>query len=256
MTARGAARLALPVTVVAVLAVAGCGDDGGDRGAVSPSSTPASSSAGTSGATTSSPTAPSGSAPSGRAAPDLAGVRDCPGCQVRGVAANVRPGVSVALLVGPPAPVGQAGAFLTFRTGTGGRIDEHRIRAGDVFADAQGRPYQLVCDRLAHCLVPASVGVHSSVVTVVAVAPDGGIRLVTDRIGSEGPVSRAEDLDRDGVAEIVVIRNDGVPSFAEGSLFWQVYRWGGSGYASVGCARYGEGEARPPGDLDPAFCPA
>jgi hypothetical protein len=255
MTARGAVVLALPAAVTMLVAVVGCGDDGDARGAASPSSTPASSSARASGPTPS-VSSPTASAPSGRAAPDLAGLRDCPGCQVRTVAANVRPGVSVALLVGPPAPVGQAGAFLTFRTGTGGRIDEHRIQAGDVFADAQGRPYQLVCDRLAHCLVPASVGVHSSVVTVVAVAPDGGIRLVTDRIGSEGPVSRAEDLDGDGVTEIVVIRNDGIPSFAEGSLFWQVYRWGGTGYASVGCARYGEGEARPPSELDPAFCPA
>jgi hypothetical protein len=206
------------------------------------------------------PTAPLGAGPSttpatttaADAGPDLSAVTGCPGCTVRHIRRAVRPGISVALLVGKKVQF-QRAVLVSFRSRTGAVIDQ-LTGAGDYFTDINGKPTKLACDISFHCLLPASIGAHSAVMTVASVSRAGDLDLVTDKIGVDSPILNAQDLDGDSINEIVGVINDCQPACANGHDFWTAYKLAGPGYIEIGCAPY-DRKARPPAKLSPAACP-
>jgi hypothetical protein len=157
------------------------------------------------------------------------------------------------VLVGKRAQFERA-VLVSFRTRTGAVLDQFAVSVGDYFTDVNGRPSKLACDASFHCLLPAAIGAHSSVMTVVAVSRTGALDLVTDKIGTNTGNLRALDLDGDNIDEIVGVVNDCEPTCADGHGFWTAYKLAGPGYIEIGCARYAQ-EARPPAALNPTVCP-
>jgi hypothetical protein len=206
----------------------------------------------------SAPTAsPSRPQPAARPVPPrLAALRTCPGCHLVQVWHHARPDISVAVLArkaDPTAEYGpQTGYLLTFRTTTGWPVDLFQVR-GDFF-ELDGRPsYPLRCDALRHCLLPAAIGAHSAMVTVIRVAADGSITLVTDDFGTEGTDIRVRDRNGDGTDEIILLRKNPHEVYAIATPFWQVIGWRGDRYVSLGCAPWRDNQTEPR-TLSPSAC--
>ena len=197
------------------------------------------------------PAAPSATA-SVPSRPDLASVRSCKGCAVRGVRHGVRPGVSVALLVGRDTEVLQRAVLVAYRTTTGAILGQRIVPDGEFLEDLDAPPAPPVCDRLAHCFVPAAAGAHGGTLAAFAIGPAGSVTLLTSLFASH-PTFTTPDLDGDGVRELVAVQSDCDPACADGNRFWQVHRWSAGRYLVAGCAPYRE-EARPPARLSAAAC--
>lgn len=258
-------RLTALVFAAAGLAlVGGCTTDGASRDqagpaptttvAVPPATTEPGELAPANGVATT-PPAQSSSTPTagpGAAGPDLRAVRDCPGCSVRQVRREARPGISVALIVGENGQ-SERGMLVSFRSRSGEVLDQVAA-LGDYWEPVDGRPNRLVCDISVHCLLPAGIGAHSMIMTAVSVGRAGELTSVAKGLVVNHPQLAAQDLERDGVQEIVGVLNDCRPACAGGRGFWVAYKLAGPGYLKMGCARY-DGKARPPATLDPAACP-
>lgn len=198
------------------------------------------------------PSSTPGRPPVTNADPDLKAVKGCPGCTVRQIRRAVRPGISVALLVGKATPFDR-GVLVSFRSSTGTVISQ-LAAAGDSFRDQDGKPSTVACDISFHCLLPAGIGAHSAVMTVASVSRAGVLDLVTDKIAVNSLRLRALDLDGDGIDEIVGVLNDCEPNCADGHDSWVAYKLAGRGYIQIGCAPY-DRKARPPARLTPEACP-
>jgi hypothetical protein len=176
-------------------------------------------------------------------------------CVPIAVLADVRPGVSVALVRGPDAAnqLHQT-AYLLSLGAAGNRLGVQRLLRGDFFFDALPR---LLCDQLVHCFVTASSGAHTGVMNVVAVDSAGDL----SDISQGGALSvdtldlRAADLDEDGGAEILGRINDYVPNYAAGGEYWMVWTWMGTRYAPSGCRKVQPGEEAPGGPVTLSGCP-
>jgi len=200
---------------------------------------------------------PSSPRPAARPVPPrLAGLRTCPGCQLVQVWHDARPNISVAVLARKADPTAeyspQIGYLLTFQTTTGRPMDLFQV-VGDFF-ELDGRAsYPLRCDSLRHCLLPAAIGAHSAMVTVVRVAADGSITLVTDDFGTEGTGIHVRDRNGDGVDEIILLRKNPHEVYAVATPFWQVVGWRGDRYVSLGCAPWRDNQTEPR-TLSPTAC--
>jgi hypothetical protein len=186
-------------------------------------------------------------------------VRTCPGCHVLGVHRDLRPGISVALLVGKKSPFGERAVVAAYRSATGAVLGQATVPHGDYFdiADVPHPPQPaLPCDNLAHCFVVGLVGAHSGTAAALAITRAGAVEMLADLLASH-PTFTTPDLDGDGIREIVAIQSDCLPACANGTKFWQVHRWAPSAaaYVLTGCAPY-HNESRPPAHLNPAACPS
>lgn len=166
------------------------------------------------------PGAPTASGPS-TVAVNLA---SCAGCRVIGAAAEVRPGLAVALATAPQ------GAVLLATRGDGAVIGVTNVPYGVTFPAPAGGA--LPCDRSGRCFVTAVQSQGSSVISVFQLAADGQWRDVTASGGfrSATSVAAVRDIDGDGLLDIVV------QAAASSGLRWVAYHWSGDRFVVLGCA--------------------
>jgi hypothetical protein len=190
--------------------------------------------------------------PAADAKPNLAGLGGCTGCTVKYTTRTARSGISAALLVGRNDPV-QRGQIATYNSRTGTLIDQVTL-AGDYFQGPTGASSTVACDISFHCFVSAGMGAHSGVTTVVAVGTTGGMTVTTNKLTVNSATIRAQDLEGDGVDEVVGVINDCEPDCARGHDFWTAWKLANGGYIRMGCAAY-DRKPRPPAKLDASVCP-
>ena len=202
-------------------------------------------------------TRPTGSAPVGPAdapvpvavPPVLRGVGACPGCRVTSTRVEVRPGVSVALLIRTAAQWGypQSAWLLSYRTTTGRPIALRPLSQGEVFTTSVVR-----CDALHRCFVVAGLGAHAAIPNIVQVSRAAGLTDLSGAPGSmpmsDSPVVAVWDRNGDGVLEFAVARSIGSP-YATAPQVWLVYGARGTAYVLIGCRPVTPGESRPHGAL-------
>jgi hypothetical protein len=244
-----------------VLAVAACTPSGG-AGPPGGAGGPEPARAVTSAVPPTQASAPASSTPAPPPPPPLAAVpvRAVPacaraGCQVTAVVGNARPGIHLALVRGPDRDlVRQTGYLLSLDTAAA-PLQARQLRNGDVFFDASLPA--ITCDQLRHCFVVAGVGAHASVLNVVAVGPAGELTDLSQggELATDTTDLRADDLDGDGIAEVLAVRNDYQPDYAGGTRYWMVWSWRGGRYVPLGCRKVQRGEREPSGPLAASGCP-
>ena len=182
--------------------------------------------------------------------PVLRGVGACPGCRVTSTRVEVRPGVSVALLVHTTSQSGypQSAWLLSYRTTTGRPIALRPLSQGEVFTTSVVR-----CDALHRCFVVAGLGAHAATPNIVQVSRTGKLTDLSGPSGSmpmsDSPVVAVWDRNGDGVLEFAVARSIGSP-YATAPQVWLVYGARGTAYVLIGCSpRTPPGESRPHGAL-------
>jgi hypothetical protein len=175
---------------------------------------------------------------------------------VLGVHRDLRPGISVALLVARKSPYGERAVVAAYRSTTGAVLGQAAVPDGDYFSTPDVPHPVLPCDNLAHCFVVGTVGAHGGTAAAFAITRAGAVEILVHLFASH-PTFTTPDLDGDGIREIVAIQSDCRPACAFGTKFWQVRRWAPSaaGYVLTGCAPYHD-ESRPPAHLHPAVCPS
>jgi CubicO group peptidase (beta-lactamase class C family) len=108
-------------------------------------------------------------------------------------------------------------------------------------------------DDTGHVAVTLGMGAHSS--TLYVIDPADGVHVTffgnqDDQTGSAKayvtnmPSARAEDLDGDGIFELVVPVDDCAPSCADGTLTEYHYKWDGAVYSRSGCKVFPSGSGK------------
>ena len=97
---------------------------------------------------------------------------------------------------------------------------------------------QLTCSTAAtqpNCVLTATAGMHASVAELVLLS---GGRLLhpagAEAISDAGPM-HAADLDGDGYLDVVGATNDYQPNYAEGTNYWQTFRYSAGQLGVTGC---------------------
>lgn len=171
-------------------------------------------------------------------------------CSVVSVTAAIWPGIYLALVHGADRDPVHGVAYVASVDGAGHPIRSMRLRYGDYFVDrALAAP---TCDRIGHCFVPAGVGAHGGVMNVVGVSRSGALADLSQRgtLRADTPQMRGEDVDGDGVDEIVGVVSDYQPDLATGTDYWIVWRWQRDRFVVLGC------RVRVPGQPVPTQTPS
>jgi hypothetical protein len=102
-------------------------------------------------------------------------------------------------------------------------------------------------DATGHVALSLIVGAHASILYVID--PGDGVHVtfygsdqppITPKgYWTDTPGAHAEDLDGDGVFELVFPVNDYVPDYAHGTRSESRYKWNGRDYVSSGCTVFG-----------------
>lgn len=148
----------------------------------------------------------------------------CAGCRVIGVAAEVRPGLAVALATAPQ------GAVLLATRADGAVVGVTNVPYGVTFPKPAGG--RLPCDGSGRCFVTAAQSQGNSVISVFQLEMGGQWRDVTAAGGFTSATSTAAvlDIDGDGLLDIAVQAD------AARALRWVAYHWSGDRFVVLGCA--------------------
>jgi len=104
-------------------------------------------------------------------------------------------------------------------------------------------------DSTGHVFVTLFMGAHASALYVIDPRDGHSVQMLglEDGAGasysSDTPDAHAQDVDGDGVLELVVPQNDYDPSYAEGSVTSYVFTWTGAAYSLSACTYYPHGSS-------------
>ena len=88
-----------------------------------------------------------------------------------------------------------------------------------------------------NCMLTDGDGAHSAAAQLVVLR---GGKLVAPKgaaVVADLPTVVVRDLDGDGYLDVVALDSDYTPSFAQGHLFWNTFRFAGEQLTSTGCVR-------------------
>ena len=86
-----------------------------------------------------------------------------------------------------------------------------------------------------HCVLTDGAGAHSSMAQVLLLRSGRLVAPARAYVEADLPTVLARDLDGDGYLDVVALDSDYTPSFAQGHLFWNTFRFAGGQLTSTGC---------------------
>ena len=105
-----------------------------------------------------------------------------------------------------------------------------------------------------NCVVVDGAGAHASVAT--GYVRHGAALMRTGAVQSDTPTTDPADLNGDGMIDVVTAINTYQPSYATGTVYWQTYRAGTTGFTSTGCTQPAQVLGPEPTRLLSGTCPS
>ena len=107
-----------------------------------------------------------------------------------------------------------------------------------LWPDGYGWAGSLTCRAQAaepHCVLIDGDGAHSAAAQLVLLRAGKLVAPKQAIVVADLPTVLARDLDGDGYLDVVALDSDYTPSFAQGHLYWNTFRFAGGRFTSTGC---------------------